>query len=217
VAKITFFEIQGWEKRYLKNRLKNCVLEFSGERLSLENVKEAKDSDIISVFIYSKIDREVIKRLTKLRLIVTRSTGFDHIDIRECKRRGITVCNIPSYGENTVAEHTFALILALSRNVHKSYVRSLRKDFSTEGLKGFDLKGKTIGVIGAGHIGLHVIRIAKGFGMDVLVYDIKQNPFLAEVLGFKYVSFEKLLRSSDIITLHVPYNRHTHHMINRDK
>jgi D-lactate dehydrogenase len=216
VAKITFFEIQGWEKRYLKNRLKNCVLEFSGERLSLENVKEAKDSDIISVFIYSKIDREVIKRLTKLRLIVTRSTGFDHIDIRECKRRGITVCNIPSYGENTVAEHTFALILALSRNVHKSYVRSLRKDFSTEGLKGFDLKGKTIGVIGAGHIGLHVIRIAKGFGMDVLVYDIKQNPFLAEVLGFKYVSFEKLLRSSDIITLHVPYNRHTHHMINRD-
>ncbi|GIW47611.1 MAG: lactate dehydrogenase [Deltaproteobacteria bacterium] len=216
MAKITFFEIQGWEKRYLKNRLKNCVLEFSGERLSLENVKEAKDSDIISVFIYSKIDREVIKRLTKLRLIVTRSTGFDHIDIRECKRRGITVCNIPSYGENTVAEHTFALILALSRNVHKSYVRSLRKDFSTEGLKGFDLKGKTIGVIGAGHIGLHVIRIAKGFGMDVLVYDIKQNPFLAEVLGFKYVSFEKLLRSSDIITLHVPYNRHTHHMINRD-
>ena len=216
MAKITFFEIQGWENRYLKNRLKNCVLEFSGERLSLENVKEAKDSDIISVFIYSKIDREVIKRLTKLRLIVTRSTGFDHIDIRECKRRGITVCNIPSYGENTVAEHTFALILALSRNVHKSYVRSLRKDFSTEGLKGFDLKGKTIGVIGAGHIGLHVIRIAKGFGMDVLVYDIKQNPFLAEVLGFKYVSFEKLLRSSDIITLHVPYNRHTHHMINRD-
>jgi D-lactate dehydrogenase len=179
-------------------------------------VKEAKDSDIISVFIYSKIDREVIKRLPKLKLIVTRSTGFDHIDIRECKRRGITVCNVPSYGENTVAEHTFALILALSRNVHKSYVRSLRKDFSTEGLKGFDLKGKTIGVIGAGHIGLHVIRIAKGFGMDVLVYDIKQNSFLAEVLGFKYVSFEKLLRSSDIITLHVPYNRHTHHMINRD-
>ncbi|GBD38801.1 D-lactate dehydrogenase [bacterium HR37] len=216
MAKITFFEIQGWEKRYLKNRLKSCVLEFSGERLSLENVKEAKDSDIISVFIYSKIDREVIKRLPKLKLIVTRSTGFDHIDIRECKRRGITVCNVPSYGENTVAEHTFALILALSRNVHKSYVRSLRKDFSTEGLRGFDLKGKTIGVIGAGHIGLHVIRIAKGFGMDVLVYDIKQNPFLAEVLGFKYVSFEKLLRSSDIITLHVPYNRHTHHMINRD-
>jgi D-lactate dehydrogenase len=216
VAKITFFEIQGWEKRYLKNRLKSCVLEFSGERLSLENVKEAKDSDIISVFIYSKIDREVIKRLPKLKLIVTRSTGFDHIDIRECKRRGITVCNVPSYGENTVAEHTFALILALSRNVHKSYVRSLRKDFSTEGLRGFDLKGKTIGVIGAGHIGLHVIRIAKGFGMNVLVYDIKQNSFLAEVLGFKYVSFEKLLRSSDIITLHVPYNRHTHHMISRD-
>ena len=99
-----------------------------------------------------------------------------------------------------MAEHTFALILALSRNVHKSYMRTIRGDFSIEGLKGFDLKGKTIGVIGAGRIGLHVIKIAKGFGMEVLAYDIRQDKFLAEVLDFKYVTLEELLKKSDIIS-----------------
>jgi len=149
-------------------------------------------------------------------LITTRSTGFDHIDLKVAKLRKITVCNVPFYGENTVAEHTFALILSLSRNIHKSYMKTLRADFSIEGLKGFDIAGKTLGVIGAGHIGLHVIRIAKGFGMDVLAYDTHQDKFLAEVLGFKYVSFKEILRNSDIITLHVPYNKYTHHLINKD-
>ena len=115
-----------------------------------------------------------------------------------------------------MAEHTFALILALSRNVHKSYLRTVRNDFSIDGLQGFDLKGKTLGVIGAGNIGLHVVRIAKGFGMDVIVQDTHKNNFLAEVLGFEYTSnLEELLSKSDIITLHLPENKHTHHLINR--
>jgi len=214
--KIIFFELKGWEKSYLEKRVKKHLLEFDSDQLDFENVKKAKDFDIVSVFIYSKIDKRILQKLPKLKLIVTRSTGFDHIDLKECKKRKITVCNVPFYGENTVAEHTFALILSLSRNIHKSYLRTLRSDFSTEGLKGSDLKGKTLGVIGAGHIGLHVIRIAKSFGMEVLTYDINQNEFLAEVLGFKYVSFKELLNKSDIITLHVPYNKHTHHLINKD-
>ncbi|MCD6412604.1 MAG: hydroxyacid dehydrogenase, partial [Elusimicrobia bacterium] len=138
------------------------------------------------------------------------------IDLKGCRKRKIVVCNVPSYGENTVAEHTFALILSLSRNVHKSYSRTMRSDFSIEGLRGFDIKGKVIGVIGVGHIGLHVIKIAKGFGMEVLAYDVNQDKFLAEVLGFKYTSLENLLRKSDIITLQVPYNKSTHHLINKD-
>jgi len=158
----------------------------------------------------------LLKKLPKLKLLVTRSTGFDHIDIRACKKQGIVVCNVPYYGENTVAEHTFALILSISRNIHKSYLRTLRNDFSIEGLKGFDLMGKTLGVVGTGHIGLHVIRIARGFSMNVIAYDIHSNQIAAEVLGFSYVSFNELLRKSDIITLHVPYNKHTHHMINRE-
>ena len=214
--RIAFFEICNWEKRFLKKRLNGHVLKFYEEQLDDKNIKEVKNFDIISVFIYSKINKNILSKLSRLRLITTRSTGFDHIDLRECKKKGITVCNVPFYGENTVAEHTFALILSLSRNIHKSYIRTLRNDFSIEGLKGFDLKGKTLGVIGAGHIGLHVIRIAKGFGMEVLAYDIHQDKFLAEVLGFKYTSLERLLKKSDIITLHVPYNKYTHHLINKE-
>jgi D-lactate dehydrogenase len=148
-------------------------------------------------------------------LISTRSTGFDHIDLKECSERNITVCNVPFYGENTVAEHTFALILALSRNIHKTYVRTIINNFSLEGLRGFDLKGKTIGIVGAGHIGLHVIRMAKGFGMNALAFDLRRDNFLSEVLGFEYCTPEDLFRRSDIVSLHAPLNEHTKHMINR--
>ena len=214
--KIVFYEIHDWEKRYIKNKLKNHKLVFVDEPINEENIKEAKDADIISVFIYSKIDKKVLDKMKKVKMIATRSTGFDHIDVKECKNRKIIVCNVPTYGENTVAEHTFALILSLSRKIHKSYLKMLRNDFTIDDLKGFDLKGKTIGVIGAGHIGLHVIRIAKGFGMNVLVNTLHPDKFLAEIMGFEYVSFEELLKRSDIITLHVPYNKSTHHLINKD-
>ncbi len=213
---IYFFEVKNWEENYLKKKLKGHHLKFYSGPLKRDNVEYIKGCDILSVFIYSKVDKSVISKAPKLKLVTTRSTGFDHIDLKECARKKVSVCNVPSYGENTVAEHTFALILSLSRNIHKSYVRTLRNDFSIDGLEGFDLKNRTLGVVGAGHIGLHVIRIAKGFGMDVLVYDIHKDKFLAEVLGFKYVELEHLLRRSDIITLHVPYNKHTHHFINTD-
>ena len=127
------------------------------------------------------------------------------------------VSNIPSYGENTVAEHTFALILSLSRNVHKSYLRSQRDDFSIDGLCGFDLREKTIGVVGVGQIGKHVVKIAKGFGMNVIALDNNQDNILAEVLNFTYVSnLDELLERSDIISLHLPYSESTHHIINKE-
>ena len=191
--RIAFFEVEDWEGEYLKGKLNGHQLKFSNEKLSLENAAQIKDFDAISVFIYSKIDEQIIQAIPNLKLITTRSTGFDHIDLEVCKKQGITVCNVPSYGENTVAEHTFALILALSRNICKACIRRFEQDFSIEGLEGFDLKGKTIGVIGTGQIGLHVIRIAKGFGMNVVAYDVHQNKLLSEVLGFEYVSLENLL------------------------
>ena len=213
--KVAFFEVKGWEKRYLKNRLKRNFLNFSHDSLNSENVQQFKDFDSISIFIYSKIDEPILRNLPNLKLITTRSTGFDHIDVRACKKHGITVCNVPSYGENTVAEHTFALILSLSRRICRTCSR-LENNFSMKGLMGFDLKGKTIGVIGAGQIGLHVIRIAKGFGMNILAYDSHQSKILAEVLGFEYTSLGDLLVRSDIITLHVPYNKFTHHLLNKE-
>jgi len=164
----------------------------------------------------NEINKNILSLLPKLKIICTRSTGFDHISLAECKKRKITVTNVPFYGENTVAEHTFALILSLSRQVHKSYVRTLQDNFSIDGLTGFDLKGKTIGIVGGGHIGMHVARIAKGFGMNILVYDLYKQTFTSELIGFEYASLNDVLSKSDIISLHVPYNSHTHHIINSE-
>jgi D-lactate dehydrogenase len=215
--KIVFFEINQKEKKYIRRRFdKNWNLIFTEEQLTASTKGLAADADIISVFIYSKVDKDIIESSPKLKLIAARSTGFNHIDIKCAKEKGIAVCNVPYYGENTVAEHTFALILALSRNLHKAYVRTLRNDYSLDGLRGFDLRGKVLGVIGAGSIGMHVIKMAIGFGMNIIAYDIKRNHILETMMGFKYVSLDELLSSSDIITLHSPYNKGTHHLLNMD-
>ena len=197
------------------NNLKHCQLQFIEDHLNENNMNQIKDADAIGIFIYSVVNKKILEKLPNLKLIVTLSTGFDHIDIKECRKRKITVCNVPHYGENTVAEHTFALILNLTRMIHKAYERTVRGDFSIEGLRGTDLRGKTLGVIGAGSIGQHVIRIAKGFEMKVIAFDKFKNLKLAKRLGFRYVSSDYLLRNSDIITLHLPYNKSTHHLINK--
>ncbi len=213
--KISFFEVSELEKNEILPKLKKNKINFFKETLTVKNVKSVKDSEIISIFVYSVITKEILNFLPKLKLIVTRSTGFDHIDLNECKKRGISVCNVPTYGENTVAEHTFALILDLSRNIHKSFMKILNDDLSSQGLKGFDLKGKTLGVVGTGNIGSHVVRIGKGFEMNVLAFDPKKNTKLAKELKFKYVPLENLLKNSDIVTLHVPLNSKTKHLINK--
>lgn len=212
--RIAFFEIQGWERPLLEEAFKDHELYFSDKPLQASDLPTIKDFEALSVFIYSRVSREIIETMPNLKLIATRSTGYDHIDVTAAREKNVIVSNVPTYGEHTVAEHTFALILALSRNVHKSHVRRLKNDFSIEGLKGFDLKDKTIGVVGAGKIGLHVIRIARGFGMRVLAYDAFQNNFISDVLDFDYVPLDRLLAESDIITLHTPYNEKTHHLIN---
>jgi D-lactate dehydrogenase len=215
--KIAILELQPWEEKYLRGRVDGThEIVVLPEVLEDKHLTGIADAEIVSPFIYSKLTAERLTKLPKLKMIATRSTGFDHIDMVECARRGITVCNVPFYGENTVAEHTFALILALSRKVHEAFVRVRAGNYSLEGLRGFDLKDKTIGVVGAGRIGLHVIRIARGFGMKVLAFDVKQDNFWAEVLGFEYAELNDLLGRSDIITLHAPYNPHTHHLINTE-
>ncbi|MDO8667714.1 MAG: hydroxyacid dehydrogenase [bacterium] len=214
--KISIFEIKPWEKKFFNKALKGHNLDFIKEPISLENYQSSGDCEIISVFIASKVNSEILNKLPNLKLIATRSTGFDHIDLAACKNKGVIVCNVPFYGENTVAEHAFALILTLSRNIHKSYLRTTRGDYTIEGLKGFDLRGKTLGVIGAGHIGLHLIKMGRGFDMKVLAFDSSRNDFQADVLGFKYASLEEVLKNSDIISLHVPDNPATHHLINKN-
>ena len=214
-TKIVFFETTAKEKKYIKKKLKDFDLQFFNEPLNNDfDYKLILDANVISPFIYSVVSAKIISQMKKLKLIATRSTGFNHIDLAAAKKKNVAVANVPYYGENTVAEHTFALILALSRNLHKAYMRTSSNDFSIEGLRGFDLRGKTLGVIGAGSIGVHVIKIAKGFGMKILAFDAKPNHILTELLDFKYVPLDELLKNSDIITLHCPYNKFTHHLIN---
>ncbi len=216
--KVLFFEAQPEFQSFIQNKLANHDVDFYEDLAHEAELKEGdSEAEAISIFIYSKISKEVLDKFHNLKFIATRSTGFDHIDMEECKRRGIKVANVPFYGENTVAEHTFALILSLSRHVHKSYLRSKRNDFSIVGLQGFDLRGKTLGVIGVGHIGKHIIKIAKGFGMNVIAYDKYRDEILAEVLNFKYTSeIDEVLVNSDIVSLSVPLNEDTFHLINHD-
>jgi D-lactate dehydrogenase len=210
-------EINQDEGQYLTQHLED-ILSVRTTGSTLVNLERGSlaEVEVLIPFIHSKVGRAEMEAMPRLRLIATRSTGYDHIDVAAAHEKGIAVANVPNYGENTVAEHTFGLILVLSRKIHQAYIRTQRGDYTREGLRGFDLYGKTLGVVGAGAIGLHVIRIAKGFGMNVLAYDVMQNRLLAEVLGFRYVSLDELLSQSDIVTLHAPALPSTYHLINRE-
>jgi D-lactate dehydrogenase len=214
--KIAFFELKKWEQDYIKEKLKGHKLIFYERKLSKRDLQNIKDVNVLAVFIYSELKKDILEKLPKLKLTTTMSTGYDHIDLETCKKRNIRVCNVPYYGENTVAEHTFGLILSLSKKLPQAIERTKQDDFTLKGLMGFDLKGKTLGVIGPGHIGQHVIKIAKGFDMKVIAYGRHPDKKLAKKLGFKYVSFNYLLKNSDIITIHVPLTKGTYHMINMD-
>ncbi len=211
-----FYELEEWEQEFFRKKLgKKFELRFFEHALVEENVGTARDATVIGVFVFSKLSKQVLQKLPRLELIAAMSTGFDHVDLSYCKKHGVSVCNVPSYGENTVAEHTFALLLALSRKIHKAWEKTTHADFTLDGLRGWDLQGKTIGVVGTGKIGQHVIRIAKGFEMKVIAFDAFPQSELAEELGFKYVSFNDLMRSSDVVTLHAPLTPKTRHFINK--
>ncbi len=216
-----FFEADKEEKNFLSEnkKIKETGLEpvfFEGP-LDKDNLPKDRSFEAISVFVGSELDAETLGNFESLKFIATRSTGFDHIDLEYCKEEGIKVSNVPSYGEHTVAEYAFALILNLSRRVYEAYenVRD-EGDWSVKGLQGFDLKGKTIGVVGTGNIGRNSVKIAHGFGMNILAADVKPDEEFAKEYGLKYVELDELLSKSDIVTLHVPYLESTHHLINKD-
>src|SRR3989344_1297017 len=214
--KVAFFEIEEWEKRIIRSKLPYDI-SFFEEKIDPENLPAEADFDVVSIFIDSKIDKAVLNYLPSLKFIATRSTGYDHIDLSSCNEKGIKVSFVPGYGDNTVAEYTFGLILNLTRKIYKAINQIKQKEsFSLRDLRGVDLKGKTIGVIGVGRIGKEVIKIAKGFDMNIIAFSSHQDIELSKNLGFNYTSLEELLGLSDIITIHCPYNKFTHHLINRE-
>ncbi len=212
--KIAFFEVAEWEDKLLKKNFPQAVL--VKDKLTIENVRAYRKYEVISCFIYSQLTKEVINEFLNLKFIATRSTGFDHIDVSYAKSKNILVSNVPEYGSRTVAEHTFALILTLTRKIYQSVNQAKTFDFDHKNIRGIDLWKKTIGVIGLGRIGIEVVKIAKGFGMNVLVFTKTKKENLAKELGFQYVDLKFLLEKSDIVTLHLPYTKETHHLINKD-
>jgi len=213
--KIVFFEITDEDKDYLTPLFQDQDVTFLKEKLTPLNADLAKDAEIVSVFVNSEVTKEVIGQLPKLKFIATASTGFDHIDVATAKAKGIGVANVPAYGSQTVAEFTFALLLTISRNIYPARHQLLEgTNFDLSHLEGFDLDGKTLGVIGTGKIGQNVVRIAKGFNMNVVATDPHPKEELAQNLGFKYLSLDELMAQADIITVHVPYMKETFHLIN---
>jgi D-lactate dehydrogenase len=174
------------------------------------------DAKMVSISFSQRIDRAFVETRPNLRFLAARCSGYDHIDADACRERGVTVSYVPSYGENTVAEHTFALMLTLSRRIRELGSAKRVGRFSFEAMRGFDLRGKTLGVIGAGRIGMHVIRLGRAFGMEVVACDTQPSALLPDLLGFTYVSLDELLSRSHVVTLHVPLTRDTLHLLNRE-
>jgi D-lactate dehydrogenase len=211
--KIVVCEVEEWEKDPFEVLADDHEIEFLDKKVTKDLGNPFTDAEVLSVFIYSKLTAETLKNFKNLKLITTRSTGFDHIDIDYCRENGITVCNVPTYGCASVAEHVFGLLLTISHHLMEAVDRTRRGDFSLKNLSGFDLRGKTLGVVGTGDIGECVVEIAGGFHMDVIAFDVAPREELVTKYGMRYGDMDELLENADIITLHVPANEKTRHLI----
>jgi D-lactate dehydrogenase len=216
MALLYFYDSTELDRSQISDGLKNTdhTWKFVEDKISLENLDS--EAEVISVFVTSTVTREMIEKLPKLKLIACRSTGFNNIDFEATEERDITVVNVPTYGESTVAEYAFTLLLSLVRNM-KEVLRPDTSQLDQASMVGQDLIGKTMGVIGTGHIGQYSLRIAKGFSMNVIAYDAFPRNELQEELGFTYTSLEELLEQSDFISIHAPYLPDTHHLINKER
>jgi D-lactate dehydrogenase len=192
-------------------------LHFQPARLTLDTVALADHYPVVCAFINDDLSAPILERLAAggTRLIALRSAGFNHVDLPAAQRLGLSVVRVPTYSPHAVAEHAVALILSLNRHLHRAYNRTRDGDFTLHGLTGFDLVGKTVGVVGTGQIGATFARIMAGFGCQLLAYDPYPNPQV-EALGARYLPLDQLLEQAQIISLHCPLNEHTRHLINID-
>lgn len=216
--KTVFFDIKDYEEQVLlKNQPEESdfiLIKNTFQNAFENNYEKIKDAEILSVFTSSKVTGEFLKRLSNLKLITTRSTGFNNIDLEYCKMADIAVVNVPGYGENTVAEFTFALLLNVVRKISHAYEELKEGRINLQGSIGLDLSGKTIGIIGTGAIGCYTAKIAHGFGMKIISYDPFPKEEIKKKYEVEYVELEKLLEFSDIISVHAPSTKENFHMIN---
>jgi len=214
---LTFFSTQAYDKTFFQSHNKSLGfnLVFLKVQLNEQTVSLATQTEAICVFVNDQVNEPVIKQLASqgLKIIALRCAGFNNIDLKAAAAYKVKVVRVPAYSPHAVAEHAVALIMALNRKTHKAYNRVREQNFSLNGLLGFDLNGKTVGVIGTGNIGEVFAKIMLGFGCKVLATDIHQNEKLLKA-GVTYLPIEELLAHSDIISLHCPLNEHTRYLIN---
>ncbi len=217
--KITFFSAKPYDRQFFDryNKEFGFDMEYFETHLGPHIVNAVEGADAVCVFVNDKVNAEVISILAKkgVKIIALRCAGFNNVDLDAARSNGIRVCRVPEYSPEAIAEHTVAMILTLNRKTHKAYNRVREQNFSLNGLLGFNLHGKTIGVIGTGKIGKAFCRIMLGFGCKVVAYDLFPNKDL-ESAGITYMSFEGILKESDIISLHCPLTPKNHYMINEE-
>ncbi len=217
-TKIIFFDIKDYDKEFFKKYEKNYNFEmtFLKVRLTEETANLTKGYDVVCGFANDNINKETIDIMVenRIKLLAMRCAGFNNVSLKDIHNR-FKVVRVPAYSPHAIAEYTVGLILAVNRKIHKAYVRTREGNFSINGLMGFDLDGKTAGIIGTGKIGQILIKILKGFEMKVIAYDLYPNQKAADELGFEYVSLDELYAKSDIISLNCPLTKDTQYMINR--
>lgn len=217
--KITIFDSLNFERQYLidaNNR--RHELNFIQPELDEKTAVLAKDSEAVIIFVNDRADAPVLEELHRLgvKYLALRMAGFNNVDLEKAHELGIKVANVPEYSPHAVAEHTVTLMMSLNRRIIRANNRIRDLNFSLDGLIGFDMYGKNVGVIGTGKIGMEVAKILHGFGCKILCYDIKKNPELVEHVNPTYCTLDEVFANSDIITLHAPLNKHTYYMIDEE-
>jgi len=214
--KIAVFSTKPYDRRFLDaaNSEAGHELVFLDSRLSRETAAAASGAQAVCVFVNDTLDKPVLAALAAqgIRLVALRCAGFNNVDLAAARELGMTVARVPEYSPSAVAEHTAALILTLNRKTHRAYARVREGNFALDGLLGFDLHGRTVGIVGTGRIGAAFARIALGFGCRVLASDPEPDPD-CETLGVRYVPLDELLANADILSLHCPLTPETHHLI----
>ena len=217
--KVAFFDSKPYTEACFRSRNKNSyTLHFFEPRLNIETVSLAAGFQAICAFVNDRLDSDVVESLAELgvEMIALRCAGYNNVDLETAYKRDISVVRVPAYSPYAVAEHAMALIMALNRKTHKAYNRVREGNFSLNGLVGFDLHGRTAGVVGAGKIGKCLVEILAGFGMNVLAYDRYRDEEFSRRTGLEYVELDELFKRSDVISLHAPLIPETHHIINAE-
>lgn len=215
--KIAVFDAKPYDEDNFRSVNKKFGYEFifHKEHLDAHNAVLAEGCDVVCIFVNALADKDAIKKLSQLgiKLIALRCAGFNNVDLEATKQYNIKVVRVPSYSPPAIAEHTLALMLCLNRKVHRAYLRTKESNFSLNGLLGFDMAGKTVGVIGTGQIGCVTAKLLKGLSMNVIAYDLYPNTKQAELIGFTYKTLEEIYKEADIITLHCPLTPETEYLI----